>query len=47
MGIFYTYESMVGLWDPEWIQGSLNVLIGLFWWYRLMYNVANSKSMKC
>ena len=32
MGIFYAYDGMVGLQDPEWLKGKLNVLIGLFLW---------------
>ena len=28
--IFYTYYVVVGSRDPEWIQGTLNVLIGPF-----------------
>ena len=33
--------------DLEWLQGSLNVLIGLFRRVRLMTNVANSSTMIC
>ena len=29
MGMFYTYDGLVRLMDSEWIQGALNVLIGL------------------
>ena len=30
LGLFYANNSIVGLQDPEWHQGALNVLIGLF-----------------
>ena len=33
--------------DPEWLQGSLNVLIVLFRRYKLVANVAKSKVMTC
>ena len=45
--LFYSDDGMVGLWDPEWIHGALNVLIGLFQRYGLVANVSNSKAMMC
>ena len=36
---------MVGLRDPEWLQGTLGVLIGLFRRYGLVANVENSKAI--
>ena len=47
VGMFYTDDVLVGLWDPEWLQVSLNVLIGILRWYRLVANIAKSKSMMC
>ena len=47
LGLFYTDDSVVGSWYPEWIQGALNVLIGLLCRYRLVENVAKSKAMTC
>ena len=37
---------MVGYWDPEWLQGALNVPTRLFWWYELVAKVTNSKAMR-
>ena len=45
LGLFYTNYGMVGLRDLEWLQGALNVLIGPFWWHRLVANIAKSKAM--
>ena len=30
MGLFYAEDNVVGSWDKEWLQGALNVFIGLF-----------------
>ena len=30
---------------PEWMQGALNVLVGLFQWIGLADNIAKSKTM--
>ena len=46
-GTVYADNGMVGLRNPEWLKGSLNVLIGLFRRYGLVINVANSKDMTC
>ena len=37
---------MVISWYLEWLQGSLNVLIGILRWYGLVENIAKSKAMK-
>ena len=29
MGVFYADDDIIGLWDPKWLQGDLNVIIGL------------------
>ena len=47
LGLFYIENGMVVLWYQEWIQRTLNMLIGLFLRYGLMANVAESKSMTC
>ena len=47
LGIFYSKNRMGVLQDPVWLQGALNVLICLFWWYTLVANNANSKSIAC
>ena len=45
LGIFYGENSVVVSRGLEWLQGALNVLIGLFHRYILVENVANSKAM--
>ena len=40
MGMFYEDASMIETREPEWLQGDINVLIGLFRRVRLMDNVA-------
>ena len=30
MGVFYTYDGMVGSRDADWMQHSMNVLVGFF-----------------
>ena len=47
MGVFYEYAGMIILRDPEWIQGSINALIGLFSRVGLMDNVEKSNTMTC
>ena len=47
LGIFYTNDDVVGLQDTEWLQGSLNVIIGLFHHNRLLANVVKEKEMTC
>ena len=41
-GVFYADNDILSLQDPAWLQGSLNILIGLFHRIGLMYNVAKS-----
>ena len=43
--LLYADYGVVGLRDPEWIQGALNVLVGLFHWYILVVIVAKSKAV--
>ena len=43
----YADNVVVGSRYLEWLQGSLNVLIGLFRVYRLVENVTKSRAMTC
>ena len=45
MRVFYVEDGLLGLQDPEWLQGDLNILIGLFHQIGLMANVTKSKKM--
>ena len=45
MGVFYEDHGMIGLRYPEWIQGVIDVLIGLFRRVCLMANVEKSNTM--
>ena len=45
LGILYADDGPLGSQDPEWLQGSLNVLIGLLWRIILADNVAKSKTV--
>ena len=45
--LFYAGDGVVGLRDPDWLQVSLYVIIGLFFWYRLVVNVMKSKAVSC
>ena len=47
LGLLYTDDGVVGSGGPEWLQGALNVLIGLLRRYRLVANFAKSKAMTC
>ena len=47
LGLFYEDNIVMGSRDPEWLQGALNVLIGLFRRYGLVVNSAKSKVMTC
>ena len=38
MGVFYADDGLIESRDSKWIQGSLNLLIGLFQWIGLMKN---------
>ena len=43
--VFYANYGMVVSIDPDWLQHSMNVLVGLFWWYGLADNSTKSCSM--
>ena len=45
MGVFYADDGMIGSRNPEWIQGDINVLIGVFIRVGLMENIAKYKTM--
>ena len=45
MGVLYTEDGAIGSLYPEWLQGSLNLHIGLFRCIGLMSNLAKSKNM--
>ena len=47
LGLFYADDGVVRSRDTEWLQVALNMLIGIFCWYRLVMNVAKSKTAKC
>ena len=47
LGLFYANDGMGVSRYPEWIQGALNVLVGLFRRYGMVENVAKSKAIKC
>ena len=45
MKILYAYNGIIRSREPEWLQGPLNVLIGISRQIGLMSNVAKSKVM--
>ena len=47
MSVFYAGYVMIGYSYLEWLQVSINVLIGLFRRFRLIYNIKISKTMTC
>ena len=47
MGVFYANDGLIGWRDPEWLQGSINILIGIFQRSVPMANPAKSKTMTC
>ena len=47
IGVFYADDVIMGSQDPEWIQGAINELIGIFHRVRLMANIEKSKTMTC
>ena len=46
-GFFYADDGILVSQDPDFLHGSLNVLITLFWRIRLAANVAKSKKITC
>ena len=47
LGVFYAYDDMVGSRDADWLQHSMNVLVGLLLHYGFTANVAKSRTMTC
>ena len=47
MGMFYADYGMIGSRDLEWLQGVINVLIGLLRRVGLMSKISKSKTMTC
>ena len=47
LGVFYVNNDMVGSRDPDWLQNTMNVLVGLFRRYGLATNVDKSHTMTC
>ena len=47
MGVLYADNGMVGSIYPDWMQHSINVLVGIFWQYGLAANVTKSCPMIC
>ena len=45
MGMFYEDEGIIGSREPQWIQGAINALIGLFIRVGLLVNVSKYKTM--
>ena len=46
-GVFYGDDGLIRSWDPEWIQGVINILIGIFPRLGLIANVAKSNTTTC
>ena len=47
LGLFNAENGIMISSDIEWLQGALNVLIGILWRCGLVENVAKSKAMTC
>ena len=47
MEFFYTDYGILGSHNQEWLQGALNVLIGLFWRIGLVAKISKSKKIMC
>ena len=45
--VLYADEGMIGAQDSEYIQNALNVLIGLFWRYGIVANIAKYRTITC
>ena len=45
--LFYANNGMVASWDPAWIQGAFNALVGLFDRVGLQKNFGKTFSMVC
>ena len=47
MEVFYADHGMIGLRDPEWLQGAINVFIRLLIRVSMMSNAEKSNTMTC
>ena len=47
LGVFYANDGMVGSREPDWLQHTMNILVGLFRRYGLAANVNKSHTMTC
>ena len=47
LGVFYADDGIVGSCDLDWLQNTMNVLVGLFRRYGLAVNVAKSRTITC
>ena len=47
MALFYTYDGMVDLYDPQWLQGAFNTLVSLFDRVGLRTNFGKTVGMVC
>ena len=47
LGMFYTDDGILVSQDLEWLQGTLNILIGLLWRIGLVANVTKSNTTTC
>ena len=47
LGVLYAEDGMVVSQDADWMQRSMNILVGLFLRYVLAANVAKSCTMTC
>ena len=45
IGVFYVDDIVTGLRVPDWFQGEINLLHGMFRWVGLMSNITNSNTM--
>ena len=45
LGFFYVDDGILGSWDPEWLKGTLNVLLGILRQIGLADNVTNRNTM--
>ena len=43
----HAWDSLIGAWDSEWLQNTLNVIIVLFRRYNPVANVVNFLTMTC
>ena len=47
LGVSYMYAELLGYRYPEWLQGDLNILIGMFWCIVLVDKFTKSNTISC